>query len=108
VTQDNYGDKGFAAYKVGDNVKNHQAYGVGAYSFFRDYEVNQPDGILAPSTPGVSFTNSLTVFLNGKGSIGHVIDNNGESVNPGKQVNYFCDFNGNTVTKTETLTDLFL
>ena len=31
-----YADKGYAAYKVGDNVKNHEAWGVGAYTYFRD------------------------------------------------------------------------
>lgn len=76
VTQD-YGDKKFAAYKVADSVTSHKGYGVGVYSFFRDNDVRVPSGIQAPSVPGVSFTNSLTVFLNGKGSIDHVINDQG-------------------------------
>jgi hypothetical protein len=48
VTQANYGDKGYVAYKVGDNVNNHQAYGTGAYSFFRDNYVTVDNGISVP------------------------------------------------------------
>lgn len=48
VTQANYGDKGYVAYKVGDNVTSHQAYGIGAYSFFRDNAVTVENGIKAP------------------------------------------------------------
>lgn len=39
VSQANYGDLNYAAYKVGDNVKNHDAWGAGVYTYFRDYDV---------------------------------------------------------------------
>ncbi len=39
VTQENYGNLDFVAYRVNDKVTSHEAYGVGAYSFFADYEV---------------------------------------------------------------------
>lgn len=74
VTQENYGDKKFAAYKVADNVTSHEAYGIGAYTFMRDYECDIESGIQAPETDGVQFTNSLSVWLNGKGKISHVIN----------------------------------
>jgi len=96
VTQQNYGDKGFAAYKVADNVTKHEAFGVGAYSFFRDYVVAQPDGIIAPEVAGVTFTNSLSVFLNGNGQINHVIDEDGDMAIQGHNVQYYCDFEGNS------------
>jgi hypothetical protein len=97
VTQENFADKGFVAYKVADNVTSHEAYGIGAYAYFRDYDVNQPEGILAPKKPGITFTNSLTVFLNGKGSIKHIIDDQGDIVTTGQMVHYVCDFNNNSV-----------
>jgi len=34
VTQQNFGDPGYAGYRVSPTVKNHTAYGVGVYSFF--------------------------------------------------------------------------
>ena len=34
-----YGDQGFASYKVGENVKNHEAWGVGVYQCFTDFDV---------------------------------------------------------------------
>lgn len=92
VTQANYGDKGFAAYKVGDNVTNHEAYGTGAYSFFRDNDVTINSGIKAPSKSGVTLTNALTVFLNGKGRIEHVVDGEGGQVYAAGQQKWDCNF----------------
>jgi len=45
VSQENYGDKKFAAYKVNDSVTSHSAFGVGAYTFMRDYECDIESGI---------------------------------------------------------------
>ena len=64
-----YPSKGFHSYVVNDSVKNHEAWGVGVYSYFRDYTVNVDEGIKAPKTPNVRFHNSLSVFLNGNGGI---------------------------------------
>jgi predicted heme/steroid binding protein len=88
VTQENYGDKGFAAYKVGDDVTSHKAYGAGVYSFFRDFSVDVEMGIKAPKKSGIEFTNSLSVFLNGMGSIDHVIDDEGDLVKAGSQLSW--------------------
>jgi hypothetical protein len=78
VTQD-YANKGYVGYKVGANVNTHEAWGVGVYSYWRDYDVNIANGITAPSRPGVKFHSSLSRFLNGKGSIANVINNMGGS-----------------------------
>ena len=69
-----YADAGFASYKVGDNVSTHEAWGVGVYSFFKDHTVDMESGIKAPSNEGVKFHNSLSVLLNGSGSIKHIIN----------------------------------
>lgn len=95
VTQANYGDKGFVAYKVADNVTKHNAYGIGAYSFFRDSAVTVENGISAPNAPGVTFTNSLSVFLNGYGQINHVINGLGSASSASSGQNYVCDLTGN-------------
>ncbi|MFF4037408.1 adenylyl cyclase [Streptomyces sp. NPDC001816] len=77
---------GFAAYKVGDHVTDHHAWGLGSYAYFnlnaniytdRAYEV--------PDTPGVVFTSLMTVCLNGPGGGGilHCINNTGDPVENG-------------------------
>ena len=83
VSQQNYGDRGYVSYKVNDRVTSHYGYGIGVYSFFRDHYVDVKAGILAPTRSQVKFTNSLSVFLTGKGKIDHVIDSTGNSVSGG-------------------------
>jgi hypothetical protein len=92
VTQENYGDKNFAAYKVADNVENHKSFGAGVYSFFRDHDVTVESGIQAPQDKNIEFTNALTVFLNGMGQINHVINNVGDLVKEGQQLSYQCSW----------------
>lgn len=95
-----YGDSGFAGYKVGDNVQNHEAWGVGVYSNFIADQVNTPSGIIAPNNAGVKFHNSLTVFLNSMGSIKHVINDQGDEVSTNvNHVAYVCEWNGATAKK---------
>jgi hypothetical protein len=82
-----HGDtNGYAAYKVGDHVTEHHAWGLGSYCFFnlnaniytdRAYEV--------PDTPGVVLTSLMTVCLNGAGGGGilHCVNNTGDPVQNG-------------------------
>jgi len=74
VTQANFGDKGYAGYRVGEKVKTHQAYGVGVYHYFRDHAVTVKSAIVAPSHLESSFVDSLAVFLNGHGVVEHVLN----------------------------------
>jgi hypothetical protein len=92
VTQANYGDKGYVSYYVDTKVTNHQGYGIGVYSYFRDYVVDVAMGISAPKVAGVSFENSVSVFLNGNGDIEHVIDDNGVPVAKAGDQAYVCQF----------------
>lgn len=80
-----------AGYFVGPNVVTHNAYGVGVYSYFRDYEVYTPTGIIAPtSNPGVQFVQPFTIFLSGLGGITHILNDRGDPVNESYPVNYIC------------------
>lgn len=92
VTQQNFGDRGYVSYKVADSVQQHQAWGVGVYSFFRDHTVIANSGIEAPAGRCIHFTNSLSVFLTGKGQISHVINNIGNHVGTGHGQEYVCEF----------------
>jgi hypothetical protein len=80
-TQDAYtsapGVNGWASYKVSDNVTTHEAYGLGIYSVFRKPNVMLSRAIEAPQKPGVKFQHIITVALDDKGEISHVINDQG-------------------------------
>jgi hypothetical protein len=87
-----YGDAGYAGYKIGDSVTSHNAWGTGVYSFFRDNNVTVNSAIRAPAHKGVLVQNALSVFLNGKGKINHIVDNEGDAVVKNGEVKYDCFF----------------
>lgn len=91
VTQKQYGDNGYAGYRVAAGVQAHEAWGVGVYSYFRDHNVTAHSGIVVPAALEPSFHSPLSVFLNGFGGIAHVINEKGKgSFGPGTAVNYVC------------------
>ena len=71
------GVKGWASYKVADNVKEHEAWGLGIYSVFRHPDVDLTRAIEVRRTPGVRFHHMITVALDDKGEISNVIDDKG-------------------------------
>ncbi|GAB3008078.1 chitobiase/beta-hexosaminidase C-terminal domain-containing protein [Amycolatopsis acidiphila] len=74
----NSGVNGYAAYKVGDNVTSHEAWGLGSYCFFStNPAVSAYHAFEVPHTAGVKFHDLLTVSLNYQGTITHVIDDAG-------------------------------
>eukprot|EP01084_Bolivina_argentea_P275068 469000_1 len=82
VNQQQYGEPGYNAFRVNDNVKNFKGYGMGMYSFFRDNFVTVENAIKAPqNVDGVQFTNLFTIWLSGIGQITHVINDLGAAVN---------------------------
>jgi len=91
VTQD-YGNQGYAGYRVAEGVTSHLAYGVGVYHFFRDFEVNVTSGIVAPRALESSFVAPLGVYLNGNGTILHVINDKGATTarESASQVEWVC------------------
>lgn len=105
VTQENFGDKGYAGYKVGDNVTTHDAYGIGVYTFFRDYSVTVTSGIKAPELDGINFVESLAVHLSSGGGIINIINHDGKGVGSTKQVNWECDWKD---VRNKLAEDLFL
>jgi hypothetical protein len=71
------GVKGWASYKVADNIKQHEAWGLGVYSVFRHLDVDLTRAIEVPRAPGVRFHHMITVALDDKGEISNVIDDAG-------------------------------
>jgi len=74
-----YGDSGFVGYRVNDAVQDHDAYGIGIYHFFRDYPVVVESAIKVPSHLESRFLFPLSVYLNGKGTIKHIINELGDA-----------------------------
>ncbi len=84
--------KGYASYKLADDVREHQAWGLGIYSFFgvrqsRDPGVRLASAIESPDAPGVRFTH-VTTFAGGYGGIDHPLNSLGEPTEVG-QVRFF-------------------
>jgi hypothetical protein len=81
------GVNGYAAYKVADSVKTHEAWGMGSYCFFNvGPSIHAARGFEVPDTSGVKLHDILTVFLNGFGGIDHVVNDTGAAVNATNQV----------------------
>ncbi len=77
------GVDGWAAFKVADNVKTFNGYGMGSYSFFNQgVNIYAANAFEVPTTlPTASMNDLLTIFLStsGFGGILNVIDNTGGS-----------------------------
>lgn len=79
---DGSGLNGWAAYKVADQVQDHQAFGLGVYSVFRHPGVVLSRAIEAPTLSSVYFEHMVTVALDNLGEITHVIDSTGATATP--------------------------
>jgi hypothetical protein len=81
------GVNGFAAYKVADFVKSHEAWGLGSYCFFNvGPSIHAARAFEVPVNSGVKLHDILTVFLNGFGGIDHVVNDTGAAVHSTNQV----------------------
>ncbi|GII23705.1 hypothetical protein Pme01_33020 [Planosporangium mesophilum] len=66
--------EGYAGYKVGDLVKNHNLYGAGVYVFNQNNpSIHTENGFEVPQTPGVKLHHIMTVNLSA-GTIDHVVN----------------------------------
>lgn len=95
---DQSGGKQNVSYRVSENVNNHTAYGLGAYTFSPLNKIMFDNGFKVPKKPNVKMTNICTIFLGGiEGSgIKNVINDTGGSVkNKTKNKSYVCNFSGN-------------
>ncbi|MBE1878561.1 RICIN domain-containing protein [Myceligenerans pegani] len=81
--------RGWAAYKVGDHVTTHEAWGLGSYAFFNvDPSIVNDRAFEVPNRSGVRFHDMVTVSLGGNGTIAHVINNTGDAANSSHPVTY--------------------
>ena len=93
---------GYASYNVSPAVTTHQAYGLGVYSFFNQgVDIIANSGILAPVAVGVTFTDSVSVFLSGSGQISYnlasdspTVDNAGTVADSASYISYVTSWGG--------------
>ena len=80
------GVNGYAAYKVANTVKIHEAWGLGSYIFTNiDPTLHATQSFEVPNTPGVVMHDLTTVALNSNaGTIDHVIDGQGPAATSAK------------------------
>lgn len=57
--------RGWPGYKVADNVKTHEAWGLGIYCVFKQDNIFADNAVEAPNNPGVQFHHVLTFRLSG-------------------------------------------
>lgn len=89
----NDGVNGYPAYKVADSVENHEAWGMGSYSFFNvGPDIHAERAFEVPETPGVQLHSLLTVWLNANGGIDHVVNDTGAAVNSTNQLSTVVSF----------------
>jgi hypothetical protein len=87
------GTRGWAAYKVANNVTSHEAWGVGSYSFFNTNPAIVVDhSFEIPDTAGVRFHDLVSVSLGGVGTIANVINNTGGPANLATQQRYVVSY----------------
>lgn len=74
-----FADNGYVGYRVGSNVKNHKALGLGIYSNFRDFDVEVATGIEYPESgnSNIRMRNAFTVKLDNLGKISSVVNGRG-------------------------------
>jgi hypothetical protein len=86
--------KGYAAYKVGDQVTEHEGWGLGSYCYYNvNPSIVQHHGFAAPNRSGVRFHGLLVVSLGGQGQYECVINDTGSPTSgtdtvPSKVVSY--------------------
>ncbi|WP_232474220.1 adenylyl cyclase [Sphingomonas sp. MA1305] len=77
--------RGWAAYKVADHVRRHEAVGMGVYAnLTADPSIVLASAVEVPDTPGVRVSNVTTISLGGgKGTIAHPVNGAGAAARPG-------------------------
>jgi len=78
-------DRGWAAYKVADHVRHHEAVGMGVYAnFTADPSIVLASAIEVPDAPDVRVSHVTTISLGGgKGTIAHPVNGAGSAAGPG-------------------------
>ncbi len=72
--------KGYASFKVADEVDTFEASGLGVYTHFLNKGISLDSAMLVPDKPGICVKHIVTVQLSANGSTAHVINDYGTGV----------------------------
>ncbi|MCI9617873.1 MAG: hypothetical protein HFG31_07725 [Eubacterium sp.] len=84
--------KGYASIKVNDSVNKFESYGIGAYCYNRDADIEIFSAVEVPDKKGVKLHNTCTVKLNGNGKILHVINDKGDATEFGGNASRIMEY----------------
>jgi hypothetical protein len=78
---------GYPSINLATSVSSFQAYGLGVYCYFNvNSSVVSANALTSPSSSGVQWHDMVTVSLGGVGTISHIINGQGGTVNSGSTV----------------------
>jgi hypothetical protein len=85
---------GYPSINVASSVSSFQGYGLGVYCYFStNSSVQSANAITAPNLSGVQFNDMVTVSLGGVGTINHIINGVGNTVNSSNTVSDLTSYN---------------
>jgi hypothetical protein len=85
---------GYPSINVANSVTAFQAYGLGVYCYFNvNPSVVSANAFTSPTSSGVQWHDMVTVSLGGTGTISHIIDNTGNTVNSSSTVADLTTYN---------------
>jgi hypothetical protein len=88
------GATGYPSFAVNNSVSSFQAYGLGVYCYFStNSSVQSANAITSPNVSGVQWNDMVTVSLGGTGTIDHIINGVGNTVNSGSTVSDLNSYN---------------
>lgn len=90
---------GFASYYIADDVANHEAWGLGIYSFNRDAAVELYSAMEAPKCEDVKIHNICTVMITGNPGISHIINDSGDAVMTAGARAVICEFENGEIMR---------
>jgi hypothetical protein len=74
---------GYAAYKVGDSVTTHEAWGMGSYCFFNvNPSIHATHAFEVPTTAGVQLHDIFDLSISNTGTIDHIVNDVGPPTPP--------------------------
>jgi len=74
---------GWASYKVADNVRTHEGWGLGSYCFFNvNPTIHAAHAFEVPVRPGVRLHDILSLSITAQGVIDHVVNDTGAPTPP--------------------------
>ncbi|MBR7830555.1 ricin-type beta-trefoil lectin domain protein [Actinospica sp. MGRD01-02] len=88
------GSDGYPSIAVNSSVSSFQAYGLGSYCYFStNSSVQSANAFTSPSSSGVAWHDMVTVSLGGTGTIDHIINGTGGTVNSSSTVADLTSYN---------------